>query len=427
VSAGAERTLEFVLSTDGIKRDGFAIDQRGWHLSTFRQNPQVLWVHDPRQLPIGHSEEEWLQSNNTLGLHLRGRCRFLAAEKNPFAEQVWHCYKDGDLRAVSVRWDPRKWEPIPREVFEELGLPVPALGGVRFTRQDLVEYSGVPLPGDPQALAVRMQGWPEPFRDQMVIGRAPEKVGSRALLVLDGKTIEVDVPTFVDFGACRLPEPDGEPVPLDAPAESDPPGPTPDETPPEESLRIDDILTLDELAIERAAKGLQVQSVLCSKLRFKTAKTAKKWVTDHQFTAGTMDETAGYYHFPQFPPGACVKDSIRTKSITDGVLIHTCQKAKRADDDPPLPVPTEPIPSEPTPPVPSLPDRNAIPYGCHGKCPVAEASTAWDGSGARQRLAKWASKDGSGSKDQMDWVKYRQGFVYSEDETGEDSAESDED
>jgi capsid assembly protease len=39
-------------------------------------------------------------------------------------------------------------------------------------------------------------------------------------------------------------------------------------------------------------------------------------------------------------------------------------------------------------------------------------SSAWDGPAAESRLRKWASSDGSGDKDKMDWAKYRRGFAW---------------
>ena len=47
-------------------------------------------------------------------------------------------------------------------------------------------------------------------------------------------------------------------------------------------------------------------------------------------------------------------------------------------------------------------------------------SSAWDGPAAVDRLRKWASSDGSGDKDKMDWAKYRRGFAWY-DSSNEDS------
>lgn len=48
--------------------------------------------------------------------------------------------------------------------------------------------------------------------------------------------------------------------------------------------------------------------------------------------------------------------------------------------------------------------------------PVNEG--VWDGEASRNRLAKWASSDNSGSKDKIDWVAYGKGFTY-KDESGD--------
>lgn len=50
--------------------------------------------------------------------------------------------------------------------------------------------------------------------------------------------------------------------------------------------------------------------------------------------------------------------------------------------------------------------------------PKADKDKAWDGSAAVQELRKWASSDGSGDKETIDWAKYRKGFGwYDENDT----------
>lgn len=44
---------------------------------------------------------------------------------------------------------------------------------------------------------------------------------------------------------------------------------------------------------------------------------------------------------------------------------------------------------------------------------------AWDGTKAREQLRKWASSDGSGDPDTIDWSKYKQGFAWYDDENPE--------
>lgn len=51
--------------------------------------------------------------------------------------------------------------------------------------------------------------------------------------------------------------------------------------------------------------------------------------------------------------------------------------------------------------------------------PPANENREWNGDEARKRIAKWASSDGSGDKDKIDWKKYKEGFAWYDDEKPE--------
>jgi len=51
--------------------------------------------------------------------------------------------------------------------------------------------------------------------------------------------------------------------------------------------------------------------------------------------------------------------------------------------------------------------------------PVAEGNPDWDAAAAAARIAAWASSDGSGDKDKVDWGRYGQGFLYKDPDGGE--------
>ena len=57
----------------------------------------------------------------------------------------------------------------------------------------------------------------------------------------------------------------------------------------------------------------------------------------------------------------------------------------------------------------SIDEKGAVPYA---KYPLADEKTKWDATGARKRIAKLASSDGSGDKDKIDWAKYRKIFAW---------------
>lgn len=86
----------------------------------------------------------------------------------------------------------------------------------------------------------------------------------------------------------------------------------------EEALNVQ--LVLEELK----ATGTKIQSVLCSKERFKTAAEARAWCKAHNFKSSKVDETDDYYRFRQFPPGNCTSGTYGTISLTDGVKAVTC-------------------------------------------------------------------------------------------------------
>jgi hypothetical protein len=43
---------------------------------------------------------------------------------------------------------------------------------------------------------------------------------------------------------------------------------------------------------------------------------------------------------------------------------------------------------------------------------TAPENRTWDAAAAKKRIAKWASSDGSGDKDKIDWAKYRKAFAW---------------
>lgn len=51
--------------------------------------------------------------------------------------------------------------------------------------------------------------------------------------------------------------------------------------------------------------------------------------------------------------------------------------------------------------------------------PLASEDRSWDGDAARHRVAKWASSDGSGDKEKIDWSKYRKAFLWYDEEAPE--------
>lgn len=124
-------SFEVVISTADIDRQGESIDQNGWDLAHYKQNPVVLWGHDYYSLPIGIADTIEVKDGK-----LVAKGRFAPKEANPFAEQVRKLYDLKIVRATSVGFIAREME------------------GNLVTKAELLEFSFVPVPANPYALTM---------------------------------------------------------------------------------------------------------------------------------------------------------------------------------------------------------------------------------------------------------------------------------
>ncbi len=136
---GQDRTMGFTISTNAIDRDMDTIDPAGWDLRAYTKNPVVLWAHDYSSLPIGKAVEVTKDASR-----LRARAEFA---KHDFASTVLQLLTDGFLKATSVGFRPLKFTHNTER------------GGVDFQEQELLEFSIVPVPANPEALIeARLKG-----------------------------------------------------------------------------------------------------------------------------------------------------------------------------------------------------------------------------------------------------------------------------
>lgn len=134
--AAEPNTLRFTISTAAIDRQGDTVAIDGWKLDNYLANPVVLWCHKYDCPPVAQAP-----SIGVKGKKLVSEAKF-AVEIDPFFNMVYRLYAEGYMRAVSVGFDPIKW------AFSE----EPSRRGVDFYEQELLEYSCVPVPANPQAL-----------------------------------------------------------------------------------------------------------------------------------------------------------------------------------------------------------------------------------------------------------------------------------
>lgn len=143
-----ERTIDFIISDEGVDRDNDTLRLSGWDLSHYKRNPVVLFAHDHWSLPIARSMS--LEKDKESG-QLRSRAKFIEAELSPFAETVFQFYVNRYLNATSVGFKPTEWEPAPAEETSRKW-------GLNYLKQELLEYSAVPVPSNPRALSDASKG-----------------------------------------------------------------------------------------------------------------------------------------------------------------------------------------------------------------------------------------------------------------------------
>ena len=115
----------------------------------FLLNPVVLWAHDRTRFPpIGVCEWIDIQPRRVVA-----ETRF--AQGVPFAEDIFRLYEQGILRGWSIGFVPRRAHRNSLPGVRPLQLKQTQVG-LRIEEWDLLEYSAVPIPENPQALTLAL-------------------------------------------------------------------------------------------------------------------------------------------------------------------------------------------------------------------------------------------------------------------------------
>jgi len=134
----SSRRIPFCLSDGTVDRMGDTIAADGWVLDGYQKNPVVLWAHDASSPPIGRGINIRVSDERLLG-----EVEFAGAEVYDFADLIFRLVKAKYVNAGSVGF-----MPLDLEFSNDKGRP----WGIDFTRQELLEFSVVPVPANANAL-----------------------------------------------------------------------------------------------------------------------------------------------------------------------------------------------------------------------------------------------------------------------------------
>lgn len=142
-----ERTVTATISTTVVDRDGEVVLAKGGMFDNFLKNPVVLFGHDSWSTPIGKAL--WItQSRNKIV----AKTKFA---DTPKADEVYQLFKGGFMNAFSIGFIVKKSHaPTPDEIKKK---PEWAEASRIFDEWELLEFSAVPVPANPEALATAVK------------------------------------------------------------------------------------------------------------------------------------------------------------------------------------------------------------------------------------------------------------------------------
>lgn len=138
VLSETERIIRFTISTGTVDRMNDTVNPAGWDLVNFIRGGQpVLFGHDRYNPVVGRGVRTWMEGDK-----LASECQFTPRDLSEFGFMVFQLYANDYMRATSVGFMPL-----------EFSYAEDRNRGVNYLRQELMEYSMVPVPANPECLA----------------------------------------------------------------------------------------------------------------------------------------------------------------------------------------------------------------------------------------------------------------------------------
>jgi hypothetical protein len=166
------KRLKFFITSNRKDRDKDVVDPAGIMTDDYANNPVMLWAHQYDQLPIARAVEmERLKEagvnkdGDTVINHKISALVTFQPDSNYQKNwsgltggMVYDMYSSKLLNAVSIGFDPHEWEALEEKDVEKTPSTLLDMidgGGTKFLKWDMLEFSAVPVPSNPDALVDR--------------------------------------------------------------------------------------------------------------------------------------------------------------------------------------------------------------------------------------------------------------------------------
>jgi len=142
-----ERTVTAVISTNTVDRDAEILLPKGIELENYLKNPVVLFGHNYSGLPVGKAL--WVKKGTK---SIKAKVKFADTD---MGNEIYELFKGGYLNAFSVGFSAQEGHaPKPEEIKKN---PEWANARFIFDKWELLEFSAVPVPANPEALATAVK------------------------------------------------------------------------------------------------------------------------------------------------------------------------------------------------------------------------------------------------------------------------------
>lgn len=141
------RVLQYTLVDESVDRHGDIVRVAGANLKQYMRNPVVMTFHHYSQFPIGNAIKTWIDKENK---KVMAHILFFddRVDKTGLSDTAFRFAEAGAMKTGSIGFIPKKSRKPTNEEVKELGI---SEYGTVYDQWELLEFSIVPLPANPNA------------------------------------------------------------------------------------------------------------------------------------------------------------------------------------------------------------------------------------------------------------------------------------